>query len=259
MKRERTAFDTVPQGVDFALPVPERAGPSPWRSAVDVKDDEPLSAAVVDWSALHHTWCLFEAPDTIPDPFIALLDLSTVIGALIFHDVVLVIDHDRIASRINGLFGIEGVVRGLEAPSRWGDESVDERIEKHFLDAQLELEQATRDHEPWIGWLCDRWERLLPSAQFPRHDAPAYERESQGQLRELDEPRQFGPYFGGPRRWESLFALEGRWYRARLDQEYGDLILDNDRRALFYDRLLEDMRAQHGSAPFLPRHRRYAT
>jgi hypothetical protein len=109
----------------------------------------------VDWSALQHVWCLFDAPHTIADPFIALLDLSTVVGALIFHDVILAIDYDDIASRTNTLFNVDGIVQGLEPPSHWGNASVDERIEKHFLDAQLELEEATWAGEAWIGWLRD--------------------------------------------------------------------------------------------------------
>jgi hypothetical protein len=85
-------------------------------------------------------------------------------------------------------------------------------------------------------------------ANFPRHGQAVFE--------EPGRPTPgFDVYIQRKHYSDSLFELDGRWYRARSDLNYFDLILDNDRRSLFYEYLLnESVCARSERKDVLPLH-----
>src|SRR3954468_9771630 len=78
------------------------------------------TCALIDWPVLDNVCRLLEAPEAIQDPFIALQDLATLIGALVFYDHLLVIDwrtpgrvHEPIARRAALLLELDDEIAGL--------------------------------------------------------------------------------------------------------------------------------------------------
>ena len=61
------------------------------RSNLPFPQGRRVSIAVVDWSALNNTCRLLIEPAAVDDPFTAILDLSTIVTALIYYDHLLVL------------------------------------------------------------------------------------------------------------------------------------------------------------------------
>jgi hypothetical protein len=80
----------------------------------------PASIAVIDWCAARNVVALFEEAQSIADPFVAILDLATVIGALVFYDRLLLLDYAGMAARLAEVFGLKGVVHGIDATEQRG-------------------------------------------------------------------------------------------------------------------------------------------
>jgi hypothetical protein len=194
----------------------------------------PASVAVIDWSAARNTVALFDDARTIADPFVAILDLATVVGALIFYDHLLLLDYGGMAARLAQLFELGDVVHGLNTAD-YGDsweEGMPGLIEKYFQDAQMELEQATDGNDMWVSWLRESWAELLPHAEFPRHDHDAHN-QSHG---------HYNAYAGRTDvAFDALFRLHAGAYQPR-QVDFNQLILDNDARSLFYEILVEQLR-----------------
>ena len=191
------------------------------------------SIAVIDWNAARNTVMLFREPRAIVDPFMAVLDLATVVGAFVFYDRLLLLDYDAMAARLAEVFDLHGVVQGISAteyvPSGVG---MHDLIEMYFQEAQMELEKATGTDEAWVGWLRESWSNLLPQAEFPRHDEGANDR-LHGHYNAYEGVRNVA--------LDALFRLHAGTYLPR-DVDFDELILDNDARSLFYEILVEQMR-----------------
>ncbi|MEV8598269.1 hypothetical protein [Streptomyces sp. NPDC052012] len=196
--------------------------------------DNPSSVAVIDWNAARNTIALFEDVRSIRDPFIATLDFATVVGGLLFYDRLLLLDYDDVASRLNGLFRLDDTVQGIDPKesSRPGIIGMRDLIERYFLDAQTELDEATVADRPWIGWLREAWGELLPHNAFPRHDSDAYD-QLHGHYSGYDDRTDVA--------FDALFNLRDGSYRAR-EVDFNKLILDNDARSLCYEIMLEQFR-----------------
>jgi hypothetical protein len=198
---------------------------------------DPASIAVIDWCAARNVMTLFEEAQSIVDPFVAILDLATVIGALVFYDGLLLLDYAGIAARLAEVFGLKGVVHGIDATEQSPDNrmpGMSDLIEKYFIEAQMELEAATDANQPWVNWLRESWAQLLPSTEFPRHDYEALDR-LHGHYDAYNVGGRTHPAF------DALFQLQAGSYRPR-DVDFGKLILDNDARSLFYEILVEQLR-----------------
>lgn len=193
----------------------------------------PGSIAVIDWNAARNTVMLFREPRAIADPFVAILDLATVISALIFYDRVLLLDYDAMAARLAEVFGLNGVISGINATEFSPDgDGMRDQIEYYFSEAQRELEEATESDKAWIGWLRESWTQLLPHSGFPRHDHGANAR-LHGHYNAYDGRADVA--------LDALFRLHAGTYGPR-DIDFGELILDNDARSLFYEILVEQMK-----------------
>ncbi|MEU7060458.1 hypothetical protein [Streptomyces sp. NPDC046197] len=187
------------------------------------------SIALVDWSALRDACELLEADlGPIRDPFIALANLSVVVGAVIFHDRLVVLDYGDMAARANRLLGIDGLVRSLQLAEEGPGLRLRLVLDEHYSWAWHELGGATEGGAPWMGWLRDAWTELLPRAGFPNHASEAIEAEL--------------GYNTSPQREsfkEALFGIErGSWVRGESTDA---LILDNDIRALIYERFAQSL------------------
>jgi hypothetical protein len=192
----------------------------------------PGSIAVIDWNAARNTVMLFREPRAIADPFVAILDLATVVSALVFYDRLLLLDYDAMATRLAEVFGLNGVIRGINATEYFPDGGMRGQIEYYFREAQRELEEATEGDKAWIGWLRESWAKLLPHAEFPRHDGEANDR-LHGHYNAYDGRADVA--------LDALFRLHADTYRPR-DVDFSELILDNDARSLFYEILVEQMK-----------------
>jgi hypothetical protein len=216
------------------------------RTQLGVNPREPSAVAVVDWTALRNCCFLLEGIDPSDferfrlDPFTALADLASVIGAVLFYDRVFVIAEDDMVWRANRLLGlgdqpIASLSANLEgATTYWFD--------RCFSAAMKSLDDADREQAEWLGWLTDAWKRLLPDVDFPSHTRQSY----QSQLSYSDE-EYYGSdedYHGSgaaaPYREMSIFRHAGDSWRLR-DTAISRVILDNDVRALFYEYLTSSM------------------
>lgn len=196
---------------------------------IDIPADKTLSIALIDWTSLDNTRRLMEGNSgNILDPFVALLDLSVLVCAAVFYDYIVVIDGRGTARKVNDLFGLN-IVRGID-PHTLSD--ADGRMQKllnaHFVTAVFELEKATQSPNPdapWIEWLKDSWKQLLSIKEFPSHDWENYDT-NLGYTPSPDRK------IGGV-----IFEKGEESYTLRSNEDYSDLILDNDVRALFYEYL----------------------
>jgi hypothetical protein len=204
---------------------------------LDLKDGV-TSAALVDWSALRDTCDLLEGSRAL-DPFVGLANLAAVVGAVIFHDRVVVIDADDMVNRANRVLGLDGVIRGIELADQGPGHRLRLILDRHYSWAWHELGRASKDKVPWIQWLQESWQQLLPGATFPDHAS-----------REIE--RVLG-YNTSPMRasyMEILFGIkEGLWVQSN---ETNELILDNDVRALVYERFAQSLDTALSDAPGRP-------
>jgi hypothetical protein len=168
------------------------------------------------------------------DPFIGLADMATILGAVIFDDRVVVLGDEEIvdiAARANALLGLDDVIRPIsfnpdpdgEQPS---DRTFSALIESLFLSAQAELVRASSEGADWLERLRQSWAELLPGVrEFPAyHDAGFYE--------VIDK------YKDQPYDLYDLFNIAGGEWKFSFEQ-LDELILDNDLRGLYYERVVQ--------------------
>ena len=245
-------FSRVPADVIGSFWHTERSDASGRRVWLDESDqDHPLvkersrsgfltgssaSVALVDWSALHNVATLFDAPSDIRDPFTAILDLATVVAALVFYDRVVCLDYGSVCARVADHFALPNVLFGMD-PGPSGHGPMHDMIEDYFDEAKIELQRAARDGESWLARLAANWEHLLPSVSYP-HDFEY--------MFDIVHGGDYEHGFDVAR--DNLFELRESEYQFLGDQ-LGDallqiLMLDNDRRSLFYEILLEQIRVR---------------
>lgn len=204
------------------------------RQAVDVRAKDSSSVAIVDRTALWRTTSLLSGELDAIDPFMALADLATILGAVIFDDRVIVLGDEEtvgLAARANGLLGLESVIRptGFDpyAPEASDDRSSSALMQElPLLSAQRELVRASRERAQWLDLLRGNWEKLLPGVrQFPAHH--------EGRVLEAIEMYKDMPYDN-----YQLFIIEDREWRFS-SEPLDNIIIDNDFRALYYERLVQ--------------------
>ncbi|MFG1820840.1 hypothetical protein ACGFIF_44290 [Kribbella sp. NPDC049174] len=219
------------------------------RKAVDLgrlPQGQRRSIAVVDWSALNNTVRLLSEPTSVSDPFTAILDLSTVVAALINYDFMLALNYGDTLERARAMFPFaESSIVGIEAGHREAfDHDIDAvctdargLLERYYLEAQSLLDSATSAGAEWVGVLRTAWTALVPDTEYPRHNFGAYD--------PIDEGHPYEDYFRDPTiAFDSLFELTDGAWRVRADVDWALAILDNDRRSLFYEILVAQLR-QH--------------
>jgi hypothetical protein len=240
-----------------------------------------MSIALVDWTSLEHARRLLsgeilaprhqsssdahtkmressglrEAPEPQFDPFVALGDLASIVGALIFHDRVAVLDHLAAARRAHEVFGMEGVIRGIR-PGRQNptevrgldfDYEMRQYLDGVFKSAGDFFAAATRKRAPWLRQLRGEWERLLPGVTFPPHDRRGLEKSESG-LR----------YVASQRASSGVVFEPGHGYwEFRPSTHLKRLIRENDIRALFYEHLASDFERKLADEPRKRRSVRY--
>ena len=191
-------------------------------------DLETTSVAMIDWTSLDNARRLMEN-DTIFDPFVSLLDLSSVVSALIFYDKIIVLEDSNsyATNKVSDLMGIQGAIRNVDPYTlRDDDDRMQKVLNAHFVAAIQEMDGESsmpNSDAPWIEWLADYWKKLLPIRNFPRHDWDAYD-------------TNFGYTLSPDRKsgCKVIFEYEGPY---NYQSDYSELILDNDARALFYEYL----------------------
>ncbi|WP_437535052.1 hypothetical protein WME79_12525 [Sorangium sp. So ce726] len=184
------------------------------------------SVALVDWTSLDNS-CRLLSGDDVADPFVALLDLATVTNALIFYDRVVVLDDGgETAARANKLMWLDDVIRPLDMYS--GAERAEGRwqriLDALFASALAEIINTGSYHPNWLDDLAKLWQQLVPSM-----DTLDY--------REIDTRLS---YSCSPQRHSGsrmIFDYNRIRYLPRSTERLHDMILDNDVRALFYERL----------------------
>jgi hypothetical protein len=203
-------------------------------------DDSVASVALVDWSALRDTCRLLEGRSSdVRDPFVALANLAAVAGAVIFYDRVVVLDKDDMATHANGILGLDEVVRGVELAREGPGRRLKLILDDHFSWALRELDSATHYGVPWIQWLGESWQQLLPGTTFPGHTELAFDGSVGYNLSPMRESYK-----------EVLFGVDkGSWVRSDMTDE---LILDNDIRALTYERFAQSLNTALCEAPGRP-------
>jgi hypothetical protein len=235
---------------------------------------EERTCALVDWPVLDNVCRLLEAPEAIQDPFIALQDLATLIGALVFYDHLLVIDwrtpglvHEPIARRAALLLELDDEIAGLhptgslnevltrpELPqdlrylAMWGG-PIGTSVHSLFWATVLDFDAATNTQTRWLARLQHHWERLLPATPWLPHTTD--------QCLQAFRPLSMSP---ANRPQPSIFmksvplsamgysgALRGARYEQVLADRAGAIVLDNDVRAVFHAAVasgLDDIMAQ---------------
>jgi hypothetical protein len=203
------------------------------RQAVDVPAQPSSSVAVVDRTSLWRATRLLSGERGSGDPFIALADLATVLGAAIFDDRIVVLGDEEIieiATSANELLGLDDVIRPILSspnPSAHPDEMALSLLAEQFVgSAVMELADAYGRDANWIGWLRRSWKELLPGLS----DFPAYD---QGRLWNVADKYKEQP-------WDvyDLFNVMGGEWQFSFDDP-SELILDNDVRGLFYERFVQ--------------------
>jgi hypothetical protein len=200
------------------------------RQAVAVTAQPSTSVAVIDRTALWRTTQLLAGERGSSDPFIALADLATILGAAIFDDRIVVLGNEEIidiTTSANELLGLDDVIRPiLSNPDEKGVDpdayTLSLLAEQLVASAVQELEHASEQDANWIGLLRGKWKELLPGLS----DFPAY----RGLLTTAEKYKQYDTY--------DLFNIVGGEWKFSFEDP-AELILDNDLRGLFYERLVQ--------------------
>jgi hypothetical protein len=209
---------------------------------------DPLgSVALLDWTAFEHARRLLDGSLIWPeqddlrsgatilrcDPFVALADLGSVLSAVILYDRVLVIaaPQDDV-NQVNELLGLEDVIRRITPGFR--DSAGIHRLEDELLHDVWGrtwhlLERAEREEHSWLQAVRDLWAEVLPDALFPVHNLTASDHLK---LRYSTCPARPTPII-----WEPAAGQ----YHLMPAEHLGQLILDNDVPALFYDQLAQEL------------------
>lgn len=190
--------------------------------------DLSRTIAVVDQTSLYNAVQLLNG-GRVFDPFVAILDLTSIIGAAIFYDTVLAIGADGLPTRVNDALGLENVFceiqpRTLDSSmkGRWRIESV---LSAMFEDAVHELDRGHRDEQQWMDALKTAWRGVLPQVAFPDHETHVI-------LRDLGY--SLSP---GPRVLQAIFDRDTNIFRYADPHELEKLIHYNNVRALFYEKV----------------------
>lgn len=186
------------------------------------------SIALVDWTALHHARLLVTEPNEVRDPFTALADLASVVAAVLFYDRVLVIPE---AAGADEALELGDLVRPMPITLPGVPEGIfQELLDSHYFWARGQLQMASTAQDPpsWFSALAEAWAELLPGVTLPSHDIDRY---------------PDATFQSSPRRGDSnavIFQRESAW---TLSRNLEHVILDNDLRALFYERLASTLQA----------------
>ena len=219
---------------------------------------EEHTCALIDWPVLENVCRLLEPPEGIRDPFLALNDLATVIGALVFYDRLLVIDWptpgvvgEPIARRAARLLELDDEIAGL-LPSGSLDRAIcrpdlpehlrhiwmfggpiGSSVHALFWATVLDFDAATKTQARWLAHLQHHWERLLPDAHWLPHTTD--------QCVQTFRPLSLSPAnFPQPDIFRILGSLSetglvgGRRYARVVADGAGGIVLDNNVRALFH-------------------------
>jgi len=185
------------------------------------------SIALVDRTALHNARGLLIGEPT-HDPFVAIADLASIIGAVVFYDAVVVLGGADLAKQANELLGLDNTIRAVSAQTLPSVKERRSRIEavlsSCFEDSIHELSSATAAHEPWIKALGSAWRKILPHVPFPSHE--------NSMLHNLGY--SVSP---GPRILQAIFDLRSEGFDYADTRELQELILYNDIRGLFYEKV----------------------
>jgi uncharacterized protein YjbI with pentapeptide repeats len=210
------------------------------RKRIGISSHEAPAVALVDWTSLNNT-CRLLMGKEINDPFVAIIDLSAVICAVIFYDYVIALDAESIVEKSNALLGLNNIIRAINPSITISDEEdmdIDEGpdpenstlqvlLDNHLERVITELSRATRTKDPWMSWLKQSWKQLLPSLRFPSHIS-------------TESLVTYSGSSSRPNALDTLFRNVGGTYL--LNENAGDdLILDNDIRALFYEYLAQTL------------------
>lgn len=195
---------------------------------VDLGANPHPSIALVDWTSLHHARLLVEQPDEIRDPFVALANFASVVAAVLFYDQVLVIPD---TSGANDALGVGDLIRPLPT-SLPGvpEETFPALLNRHYWWARDQLERASTHPRPpnWFTELAEAWSDLLPGNPFPAHTREGYG----------EETFRSSPMRGD---WHAVvFQRHSEW---TLTLDVAKVIVDNDLRALVYERLAATLQA----------------
>ena len=190
---------------------------------VDLGANPHPSVALVDWTSLHHARLLLEQPDEIRDPFTALANFASVVAAVLFYDRVLVIPDMAGAS---DALGVSDLIRPVPV-SLPGvpEEAFPALLDRHYWWARDQLGAASMDDRPpgWFTELAEAWSDLLLGTPFPAHTIDRY----------AEATFRSSPIRGD---WQAVvFERESVW---TLTRDVAEVIVDNDLRALVYERLV---------------------
>jgi hypothetical protein len=207
------------------------------RGAVGVPYKGLRSIALVDWTAMRNAVALIKGGGQLPDPFVSLADLGTVIGAALFHDRIVIFGEIDEAKSALGL--PDDVVRTIPLKGGKFADRTRAMLAAHFSWAFHQFAGATSSPVPpnWLSWLQEQWHLLLPETPFPKHTAEAF-------------GGRVLSYTTSPQRhsWQdALFAQQPYMWGATTS--HSDLILDNDLRALMYQRLASTLDAMLSETP----------
>lgn len=209
--------------------------------ALGVQPTEPGSVALVDWTAVRNSCLLLEGVEPSEynelhlDPFLALADLASLAGAVIFYDRVLVLTDSEWAWRINHNLGLiqERPVVPLDLTSI---ENGSNLLHDKFLLALQLLNTSTSDNAVWLEWLSEAWTKLLPGLSFPSHDANSYSTELGVGREALEYDHEYGS--ASPDRIDLLTVFKPARDSWRISEDsLRKIVLDNDLRAIFYEDL----------------------
>jgi hypothetical protein len=192
-----------------------------------------LSLALVDWTALARATTLLEAgAGELDDPFLAFADFSAVLSAVLFYDRLVVLDNHGLAARANSAFGLGEVISSIDPGTATpGQSDMARLLDSHYSWAWHLFNDATTSQARWIAWLAENWDQLLPGALFPSHHADKIEADL--------------GYNTSPDRksWiDILFRNSGDAWQLSPASTH-QMILDNDLRALIYQRLAQTLEA----------------
>ena len=191
------------------------------------------SVALIDRTALSHAHELLVGKWTY-DPFVALLDLTSVVGAVIFYDRVVVVGRADLADQVNSLLDVGEVIRAVSLttlPSvqagRWRIESM---LSGCFDEAFAELQEVTLSCKAtgkvplWLDNLMIAWRQVLPHVPFPAHDGTGL----------LKLGWSVSP---GPRILQAIFDEFPSGFDYSDTEQLQEAILYNDIRGLFYEKV----------------------
>jgi len=190
------------------------------------------SIALVDWSSVNRTYNLLCNESDHIDPFVALADFSSILNACIFYDKVVFIGDDQLAREMESRMRLENVFVPLSIDEI--GHPMQQLLDAHFSWAFNYFDTANRENAEWLTWLAESWNNLLPQTRFPKHSADAFGTQL-GYTTSAERPL-----------WLDMIHRSGydAWF---IDPSNANqLILDNDIRALTYDRLAQTIDAVVG-------------